>query len=1051
MVDFLWNVPDIVVDLPLDKVGGDFTSEKAFESSICDYLAKHGWLYSNNDDGYDANRALFPQDIFTWLSDSQPNKWAAAIKPGTTSETGNKRALLDAIVKQRDIALEHGGGTLSTLRGTVGFAGKRFDMCQFEPPNTINEGLVKAYQQTRLRVMRQVHYNPHNSRPSIDLVLFVNGLPVATVELKTDFKQTIKDAIKQYKEDRNPAGQPLLEFGKGAVVHFAVSDTEVWMTTKLAGTKTRFLPFNKGNKGGQGNPIDGDGEPTAYLWEQILAPEMWMRILGTYLFSSKKVETDPITGKTKTSTNIFFPRYHQLRAVTRVLDDVKTHGVGAKYLIEHSAGSGKTNTIGWLAHRLARTYGDDNKKVFDTVLVLTDRTVLDDQLQRAVKQIDSSDETVVFNVDKKAISEYGNSKSKALLYALQSKQLIVVVTIQTFPAILEIIEDRKNHLINNRFAIIVDEAHSSQSGSTAKKVREALSAGDVEVPDGETVDGQDIVNNALDDPAAKTVNDHISYFAFTATPKNKTLEIFGTRDTEGMPHPFDLYSMKQAIQEGFILDVLPNYQTYSTAWRIAETASEREVDSSRAASAIKRYVRLHPTNIAQKVEIIVEHFRANVAPLLAGHAKAMIVTSERKAALRYKVEIDKYIEKHGYGIGTLVAFSGSLADPEYGFNEPVTENGANPGVKGYLAEVFAGPHYRVMIAADKFQTGFDQPLLCAMYVDKRLDGIQAVQTLSRLNRTYVAPSGEVKDKVFILDFVNDPETIRDAFKTYYEGAWIETCSDHGAIYPLEAKLLVEHIVTKADAAGFAKLRSSGQVNRSQVSKAMMPARTRFKDRLETATALEDAKAKQTELDALAVFKKNCETYVKLYDFLSQVAPYDVETDNMAEFLRHYVRIISVADETEQPDLSDINLAAIKQTATGMHNLSVHTKGDPLPPVTGQGGVGGRDRKRELLDEIIRRMNDLFGTDLAESAAAIEAFVHGVDPLIADPIVQGRAKENSLDQFLSSGKMNDQVILALLNDKAAREKLTAAAIAGDSKAAKIIDYLKEYIYRSIEGE
>ena len=752
-------------------MAADQSREEQFEAEICEHLAAHGWLYSPNDAGYDAQRALFPEDVLGWLEDTQPEQLAKVVKAGTASEGKQREQVLDAIAARLDAPMSHGGGTLNVLRRPVPHVNATLRMCQFKPPTILNAKTVEDYASVRLRVMRQVHFSPvKGDNRTIDLVFFVNGLPVATLELKTYFKQEVRSAIDQYKHDRAPAGQPLLGHGNRALVHFAVDDDEVWMTTRLAGAKSFFLPFNRGTAdGGKGNPPNPDGAATSYLWERVLQRDSWLNILGALMITRHEEDVDPISGKRTKKSTILFPRFHQWEAVTSLVDAVRIEGPGKKYLIQHSAGSGKTNSIAWTAHRLARLHDAGNAKIFDTVLVVTDRTVLDDQLQAAVRQVDNQPNLVV-TVDDTEARRAGGSKSKALAAALQDRRLIVVVTIQTFPFVMkELTENRA--LAGHNFAIIVDEAHTSQSGATATEVRKVLSAGGAEIGEHAAESAEDALNQEIARLTAQRANPaNISYFAFTATPKAKTLELFGRPGDDGLPRAFHLYSMRQAIEEEFILDVLRGFQNYYTAFEIEtrakngvitathSTARAGEgalVDERAASRGIMRFVRLHPSNIGQKVEILVEHFRANVAHLLEGHAKAMVVTDSRVAAVRYKREIDAYIKGKGYDLGTLVAFSGSVDDPEYHI-ENATEASMNPGARADLAEAFKDPAYRVMIAADKFQTGFDQPLLCAMYVDKRLDGIAAVQTLSRLNRTYRSPDDEKKERTFVLDFVNPP-------------------------------------------------------------------------------------------------------------------------------------------------------------------------------------------------------------------------------------------------------------------------------------------------------
>ena len=777
-------------------------NEEPFEAEICDHLAANGWLYSENSEDYNRERALFPDDVIGWLAETQPDELAKAVDPEGADQSKQRDQLLDRLVKVLDTPMESGGGTLNVLRRGFKHVSASLDMCQFKPETGMNEADVEKYKRVRVRVMRQVHFSTADQR-SIDLVLFVNGLPVATLELKTDFTQSVLQAVAQYTRDSKPRdcglgdAHALRGFGNQAMVDFAVSNDEVWMSTQLAAAKARFLPFKTGRDGGKGNPLNPEGSASSYLWEKVLQRNSLLDILARFMHIESKESRDPISGKLSKSTTLLFPRYHQWDVVTRLAEAAWREGPGQRYLVQHSAGSGKTNSIAWIAHRLRRLHDAGDQKVFDSVIVVTDRNVLDAQLQDAIRQIDGK-MGVVSAIDRDEVSRSdATSKSGLLAQALSDGKLIIVVTIQTFPHALKEIRESKG-LKDKRFAVIADEAHSSQTGATANKLKEVLSAERLkEVEDGGEVDTEEILAAEM---ANRASNENISYFAFTATPKAKTLELFGRKGSDGKPAPFHIYTMKQAIEERFILDVLRGYQTYETAFKIAETAKvEKLVDESAATRGLMRWVKLHPTNIGQKVQIIVEHFRSNVADQLDGHAKAMVVTDSRKAAVRYKLAIDQYIEKMGYeGLGTLVAFSGSVNDPESG-PEPFTETAMNPGLGGQdLRSAFSGSRFRIMLVANKFQTGFDQPLLCAMYVDKKLSGVTAVQTLSRLNRTYHTPSGEEKLQTMVLDFVNAPGDIQAAFEPYFVDVHLEQETAPHVVHDLAAKLDQSGISTEEE-------------------------------------------------------------------------------------------------------------------------------------------------------------------------------------------------------------------------------------------------------------
>ncbi|MCJ9728959.1 type I restriction endonuclease subunit R [Bradyrhizobium sp. PRIMUS42] len=625
----------------------------------------------------------------------------------------------------------------------------------------MNADILARYAANRLRVVRQARYSLA-SENCIDLVLFLNGLPVATAELKTDFTQSIDDAIDQYRFDRNPRpkGQgvePLLNFLSGALVHFAVSNSEVHMTTQLAGPATAFLPFNKGDHGAKGNPPNLAGHRTSYLWEEVWQRDSWLEIIGRYLVTRRDDK--------KKIASITFPRYHQLDATRKLQTKVLEEGAGGKFLIQHSAGSGKTNSIAWSAHFLADLHDAKNEKLFSTVIVISDRNVIDAQLQDALFDFQRTTGVVA------TIKSEGASKSGQLAEALAAGKKIIVCTIQTFPFALEEVR-RLAATEGKRFAVIADEAHSSQTGEAAAKLKQVLSPEELaELGDGGEVSTEDMLAAQM---AARANDKGITYVAFTATPKAKTLQLFGRPPKpdqpvgdDNLPAPFHVYSMRQAIEEGFILDVLKNYTPYRLAFRLANNGKEwddKEVERDAALKGIMRWVRLHPYNISQKVQIVVEHFRETVAPLLEGRAKAMVVLGSRLEAVRWQLAIEKYIKSRGYKIGTLVAFSGEVDDSQSG-SDPFTETSKvlNPGLNGRdIRDAFKGDEFQILLVANKFQTGFDQPLLCGMYVDRRLAGIQAVQTLSQLNRAYPG-----KDTTYVLDFVNSSEEVLAAFKTYY--------------------------------------------------------------------------------------------------------------------------------------------------------------------------------------------------------------------------------------------------------------------------------------------
>lgn len=1028
-------------------------NEIEFEKEIAEHLAAHGWLYSPDDTGYDKERALFPEDVLGWLADTQPDQLEKVVKSGSKDVAKQQDQLLDRIVKVLDTPLESGGGTLNLLRKGFSHLAAKFQMCQFQPETTLNAKRNADYAAVRLRVVRQVHFSTADNR-SVDLVFFVNGLAVATAELKTDFTQTVADAITQYRTSRlrkDPAtgkAQPLFESGARALVHFAVSNDEVWMTTKLSGDKTHFLPFNRGTEtGGAGNPLNPNGSRTSYLWERVLQRDAWLNILGRLMYIKHETTTDPISGKTTKSSTLRFPRFHQWEAVTKLTAAVTAEGVGKRYLIQHSAGSGKTDSIAWTAHRMARLQVD-NQKVFDSVIVVTDRTGLDAQLQDAIKQIDN-DQGIVVAIDRDEAAKAGSSKSGLLAKALTDGKLIVVVTIQTFPFAMD--EIRKNKGLKGKtFAVIADEAHSSQSGQVAGKLKAVLTAEELKaIEEGQEVDIEAILAAEATERAA---SENISYFAFTATPKGKTLELFGREPGPGEnPVPFHVYTMKQAIEEGYILDVLTGYHSFKLAFQIGQNAGGgTEVDQSEATKAVMKWVKLNPQTISQKSAIIIEHFREKVAHLLDGHAKAMVVTDSRKAAVRYKLAIDDYIAKKGYGYGTLVAFSGAVQDPESG-PEDFTEASMNPGVHD-LRTAFRGDQYRIMIVANKFQTGFDQPLLCSMYVDRILSGVTAVQTLSRLNRTYRTPSGISKNAAMtqVVDFVNEPTAIKEAFEPYFTDAFLETATDPNLVHDLAAKLDTAAIYTQAEIDQCAEAFVRGKGN-SALAGAVGPGQKRFADRYTAALIDNGGEADKAALAELDMFRKDVGTFVRLYDFMSQIIDYgDPELEKKQIYLRLLDRFIQSENYTAPIDLSDVVLKQVKQIDRGRVDIGLGTRVG-LSGVTAAGSGEKRDPKMVAFQQVLDRLNDLFGSeDFSQSQK--ESFLEALlRTLLDDHALVQQAKVNSAKQFVESPDFDDAVTGAVADNQGAHEKMSDYFFTNAPGRTHLIADIAKWFYQVVSAE
>jgi type I restriction enzyme, R subunit len=1003
--------------------------EVEFENDICGHLAAHSWLYDPADAAaYDRKRALFPTDLLTWVQETQPKAWEALTRShGAAAEA----VLLDRIRKQMDDR-----GTLDVLRFGVEMLGLRqpLSLAQFKPALAMNPDLQARYAANRLRVVRQVRYSSHNEN-SIDLVLFLNGIPVATAELKSDFTQSVDDAVDQYRFDRNPkpkgqgAAEPLLEFPRGALVHFAVSNSNVRMTTKLLGSGTTFLPFDKGDKGGAGNPPNPHGHRTAYLWEEVWARESWLEILGRYVVAKRDSK--------KQINAIIFPRYHQLDATRQLIGAVLAEGPGQKYLIQHSAGSGKTNSIAWSAHFLADLHDAAHQKLFDSVLVISDRTVLDAQLQEAIFDFERTTGVVV------TITGEHQSKSGELAKALSGGKKIVVCTIQTFPFALKAVQELAATQ-EKRFVVIADEAHSSQTGEAASKLKQVLSAEELkELADGGEIGTEDLLVAQM---AARASDAGITYVAFTATPKAKTLELFGRRPDPSqpaglgnLPAPFHVYGMRQAIEEGFILDVLKNYTPYKLAFRLANNGKEwdeKEVERNEAMKGILRWVRLHPYNISQKVQVVVEHFRENVAPLLNGQAKAMVVVGSRLEAVRWQLAIDKYIKAQGYKISTLVAFSGEVKDDESG-PDPFTETSKalNPNLNSRdIREAFATDEYRILLVANKFQTGFDQPLLCGMYVDKRLAGIQAVQTLSRLNRAYPG-----KDTTYILDFVNEPDEILAAFKNYYETAELEAVTDPNLVYDLRAKLDATGYYDDNEVERVVAVEMDPRASQAQLVAALEPVADRLlkrykdmKDVVAVAQAAQDAKAEkdaQDEIGAMILFKRNLGAFQRVYVFLSQIFDYgNIAIEKRAIFFKRLLPLLEFGRERDGVDLTSVTLTHHSLRHRGSRIL-VFGEGDStkLKPLTEPGSGEVRDKETVLLGEIIAKVNNLFEGELTNDDKLI--YVNNVlkGKLLESETLVQQAASNTKEQFANSPDLTNELMNAIMDAFSAHSTMSMQAL------------------------
>ncbi len=1017
-------------------------------------MAAGGWLVGRSE-GYDRARALYAEDVVGYYREAHPDQWERFCK---RNERDPESALLDKVARELDKA-----GTLNVLRHGFKVPGARVSLCTFKPDHGMNEDTLARYRANRLRVVPEVSYSPHaragEYNPRLDMVLFVNGIPTATLELKSEFKQALERAQRQYRRDRpvrapnNRKPEPLLTFKRGALVHFAVSQAQVAMATKLAGNNTVFLPFDQGTPdGGSGNPppASENNYATGYLWDEVFAPDNWLKILARFLHLEVKSEQD-FHGKWHKKETMIFPRYHQWDVVNKLLDATRNDGPGKRYLVQHSAGSGKSNSIAWAAHQLAALYNDDGSKRFDSVVVVTDRTVLDDQLQDTIYQFEHATGVV------RPISRDtgGQSKRDQLAEALEARTRIIVVTIQTFPALFEAL-DQHPDLKAGTYAVIADEAHSSQTGQAAAKLKALLG---VDRPEGEDLSAEELLDAAV---AARKPSEEISYYAFTATPKGKTLELFGTRPDperppaeDNKPVAFHVYSMRQAIEEGFILDVLHNYVTYKTAFRLAHPdADERQVDARRASTRIARWVRLHPYNIEQKVEVIVEHFREKVYPLLDKQAKAMVVTGSRQEAVRYQLAMRAYIEEKRYReVHPLVAFSGSVAADEY-IPAEVTETSGelNPGLKGRdHREAFNTGDFNVMIVANKFQTGFDQPRLCAMYVDRKLQGVDCVQTLSRLNRRFPG-----KEAPFVLDFVNDAEDVRASFEPYYNTAELTDVSDPDIVFDLQRKLDEARIYEWHQVESFFFAFHDKKVASSSLSYYTAPTVARFTKRYNDVLAdlrhwqAEKRRAEQSgdrdgrqraehELaeagerrDALDMFRRDLQSFYRTYEFLAQIVDYDDdELEKLCVFARHLHPLLRTERlDDEELDLSELDLTHYRLNKQNEQSIRLgEEQGEyGLDPVSEVGTGKPKDPKKERLAEIIDRLNDLFGTEV-DDRDQLQFADNLADRMSRDEGVVDQIRSHTPEQVMHGRfpRLLEQIVLDAMSD---HEELATKALETD---------------------
>lgn len=943
--------------------------EKNFEEAIEKFLITEGGYTKGNPENLNRTTALDEETFLSFIKTTQPKQWE---KHCRNYPTNPEQALLKRF--QEEVSDKN---LLQVLRHGFKDRGINFYVCYFKPETKLNDDTIKKYNQNILHCTRQMKFSVLDER-SIDIVLLLNGIPIVSMELKNQFTgQNVNNAINQYKFDRATKDK-MFEFKQRVLVHFAVDLYDVYMTTKLQGASTYFLPFNQGsngagNVGGKGNPQIENDYITSYLWKKILVKDSLMEILHKYMLLEVK------DGK----ETMIFPRYHQLDVVTKLLDDVKKTGSGKNYLIQHSAGSGKSNSIAWLAHRLQSLHDKNDDVIFNSVIVVTDRKVLDSQLQDTIYQIDHVDGVV------RPITQGAQS----LKNALDDGAKIIITTLQKFPYIYTDVEST-----GKKYAVIVDEAHSSQSGTSAKKLKVALSDTKeileeyAKQEEEEEKNKEDFEDNLVKELATHGTHKNISFFAFTATPKDKTLQLFGQKQENGNYRAFHTYSMRQAIEEGFILDVLQNYTTYKQYYQIAKKIKGNpEYDKLKGARAVSRFESLHPHNIAQKTAIIVEHFMEITKNKINGRAKAMVVTSSRLHAVRYLFEFRKYIKEQQYNdIDVLVAFSGSVNDNGQEWTEEkINKNKNGETIKENQLRKYFHDDFNMLIVAEKYQTGFDEPLLHTMFVDKKLNGVKAVQTLSRLNRTMKG-----KEDTFVLDFANTQEEIKRAFQPYYEATVLESETDPNLIYKLKTQLDDFHVYQDSEVEKFAKkFYQKTAPTLDILSPILKPALERY-------AVLEDKKKDE--------FKSLLHSFNRIYSFIIQVCRmFDKDVQKLYVFTKYLSKILP-KNNNDKVNLDDaLLLEYYKLQKTSEGKITLEHQETVIPPITGV-GTSARDKEKGTLSEIIDKFNKKFGTNFTEQDKVLEQLK--ADILKDEKIVKS-AKNGDKTAFdaLSDKKFDDIAI------------------------------------------
>lgn len=943
-------------------------SEKGFETVFADHLVNdQGYIFKDyngvNRGDYDLTECVDTVALFDFLAQTQPDELAKLKQNYGVDYQKRFLARLQKEINQQ--------GLLAVLRKGIKDLDCSFKLVYFLPNSGLNLQSQQLWALNSFIVTRQLYYSLQNNN-SLDMVILVNGLPIITFELKNLLTgQTVKDSIWQYKNDRS-SKEKLFQFER-CFVHFAMDTEQVFMTTKLADKATRFLPFNKGYNHGAGNPPVADGMRTSYMWEDVLTKSSLSRILENFI----QLEVTEKDGKK--NRNLLFPRYHQLDVVRKLLQESKVRGAGQKYLVQHSAGSGKSNSISWLAHQLAGLYGMDGvTNVFDSIIILTDRRVLDKQLGDTIKSFEQTKDLIVRVESGRQLKE-----------SLEQGKRIIVSTIQKFPVIVDTIGE----LAGNKFAIIIDEAHSSTGGETMATVNQTIQA---DQPEGEEFTDEDVILETLQ---SRRMLPNVSYFAFTATPKNKTLELFGRPDEEGHPQPFHSYSMKQAIEEGFILDVLTNYTTFKSYYALQATADrEKEFVVREANRQLKYFVENHSYPIEHKAKVMLEHFYSQVylKGLVGGKAKAMLVTNSRKSAIKYHFTFKKLIKERGYSLGIITAFSGDVDLDGNKWNEGNLNNFKSADIPSKFEE----SNYHILICANKFQTGFDQPLLQTMYVDKKLGGVTAVQTLSRLNR-----SCKDKEVVFVLDFFNSDEDIKLAFEPYYRTTILSQCSDPNKLHDLKSILDSFGVYTDYQVKDFAVRILKGEP-------------------VETLHGLLDSVVEKIKLlpkEDIDKFKDAAKSYIRFYGFISQIINFDVAAfEELYQFLKQLSKkLINLGTKEEilsQSVLDSVDFDSYRNEKK-VSQVRIHLSGEEsLSPVPTTNPSNKIEDPKDLLENIVSEFNNRFGTDFKD-----EDKVKQIIDSLSDEIVNSQDMTKTMQD---ADRSNRRLVLVKLLDQKMADNVDA---------------------------